>query len=83
MNKTAFIEELKNKTGLTEEQAAAVNEIFESNFFLKKKNTDKIISQISEKLSFDNDKAKEIYDAAYDLIKNEIAGKIKHPFGPQ
>lgn len=83
MNKTTFIEELKNKTGLTGEQAAAVNEIFESNFFLKKKNSDKIISQISEKLSLDNDRAKEIYDATCDLIGNQIVGKLKHPFGPQ
>ena len=83
MTKKTFISELANRTGITNEQAATVNDIFESNFVFKKKNYEKIIAQIGEKLGFDEVKSKEIYDAGYDLIGDSIVNKIKHPFGSQ
>lgn len=81
MNKTSFISELTKQTGLPTEKAAMVNEILESNFIFKKKNTDKIVGEISEKLGLEKDRAKEIFDAAYNLIGNQIVSKLKHPFG--
>ncbi len=83
MNKTSFIAELANRTELTVEQAALINEIFENHFFLHKKNESKIINEISETLSIDGGKAKEIYNIAYDLIGNALVDKLKHPFGSQ
>ncbi len=83
MTKKTFISELANRTGITNEQAATVNDIFESNFVFKKKNSEKIIAQIGEKLGFDEAKSKEIYDEGYDFIGDSIVNKIKHPFGSQ
>ena len=83
MTKTTFINELANRTGITQEQASTVNKIFESNFIFKKNNSQKIIAEIGEKLGFDEAKSKEIYDEGYDFIGDSIVNKIKHPFGSQ
>lgn len=37
MTKTTLINELANRTGITQEQASTINKIFESNFIFKKK----------------------------------------------
>ncbi|MBQ9673407.1 MAG: hypothetical protein IJV39_02150 [Ruminococcus sp.] len=81
MNKTEFIKKLSSATGLTENQSEIVNGIFESNFFLSKKNSNKIIDEISHKIKIDKSKATEVYNSAYDLIGNSIVDKLKHPFG--
>lgn len=83
MNKTNFINELKTRVQLTDEQATTVNDVFENNFVIRKKNEEKIVAQIVEALGVDECRAKEIYDCGYDLIGGGIVGKLKHPFGAQ
>lgn len=83
MNKINFINELKTRVQLTDEQAVTVNDIFENNFVIRKKNEEKIVAQITEALGVDEGRAKEIYDCGYDLIGRGIVGKLKHPFGAQ
>ncbi len=81
MNKTEFILELCKKTGLSEAESTQVNQIFEDNMFIGKKHTEKIISEISDKLGTDKERAEVIYRSARDIIGTAITDKLKHPFG--
>lgn len=83
MSKTNFINELRARVQLTDEQAATVNDIFENNFVIRKKNEGKIVAQIAEALGVDECRAKEIYDCGYDLIGSGVVNKLRHPFGAQ
>ena len=60
MNKTEFILELCKKTGLSEAESTQVNQIFEDNMFIGKKHTEKIISEISDKLGTDNEHEQDV-----------------------
>ena len=50
MNKERFIKELENVTGLDNEKCIIINNILESNFIIGKKNKEKIVSDVLEKL---------------------------------
>lgn len=62
MNKKEFIKELSLRTGYTEEQCIIINDILEKNFFISKKNKDKIISEIVLKLKGNIGVATSIYE---------------------
>lgn len=81
MNKTEFVQELCKKTGLSEAESTQVNQIFEDNMFIGKKHTEKIISEIADKLGTDKERAEVIYRSARDIIGTAITDKLKHPFG--
>ena len=80
MNKTEFLNELSKQTNLTEKEALLVNDILEKNFFISKKNKDKIISELVIKLDISLDKATEIYNICRKIVSDEIKDKLKHPF---
>lgn len=80
MNKTEFIKALKEKTKLSLADAEIVNGILESNFFISKKNKDKIIAEIVTKLDVSLLDATNIYDVAKEIINEEVKNKLKHPF---
>lgn len=80
MNKTEFINELSKITGCTQEECVIINEVLESQFFISKKNKDKIIADLISRLSFDENKADEIYNASMQIITNNVKDKLKHPF---
>ncbi len=80
MNKTEFIMELKKELNYSEDKCTIINNILESNFFINKKNRNKIIKKLEIELNVDNYEATDIYDIAVRIINNEIKGKLKHPF---
>lgn len=83
MNKTNFINELSMQLSYSKEVCVTINDILESNFFLSKKNKDKIIEEFIQKLDVNNEEATKIYDVAIESVKDEIKNKLKHPFKNQ
>ena len=83
MNKKEFLNELSKQIDLTENEAILVNDILEKNFFISKKNKDKIISELVIKLDISLYKATEIYNICKNIVSNEIKDKLKHPFKNQ
>lgn len=80
MNKSEFVKALMNKTKISEKDALIVNKVLESNFFISKKNKDKIISEFVLKLDITINEATGVYEDAVTIINEEIKRKIKHPF---
>lgn len=80
MNKKEFIKELSLRTGYTEEQCIIINDILEKNFFISKKNKDKIISEIVLKLEVNIEVATSIYETARKILNDGIIYSLKHSF---
>ena len=80
MNKTKFIEELSNKTGISKDICEEINKILESTFLIGKNNKDKILNTIKEKFNFDDEKVNKIYDTAMDILGSNLLDKLKNPF---
>ena len=80
MNKTGFLKELQEKTNLSEKDTLVVSSILDDYFVFGKKNKDKIVSAIKEKLDLTDEKADEIYNITMSIISSNIKDKIKHPF---
>lgn len=80
MNKTEFIKLLSYKTKLDLEDAEIVNKILEDNFFISRKNKNKIVNEIVLKLNINIDDATNIYESAKNIFNEEISNKLRHPF---
>lgn len=80
MNKTDFIKQLSKELSYSEDKCLIINEILEKNFFISKKNKDKIIDELASTLDINYELATKIYDIAIMIINNEIKNKLKHPF---
>lgn len=83
MNKTYFLEQLKEETNLSEKDVLALSSILDDHFVFGKKNKDKIVSDIKGKLEVSNDKAEEIYNITMSIISSNVKDKLKHPFKSQ
>ncbi len=77
-----FIEELMKKTGLSQADGEKVGEVMESNNLLGG-NIGDIISQIASKLGIGEDKAKDIFEKAKEILSGGLLDKFKNPFGGQ
>lgn len=80
MNNKEFIRELENKLSYSKDKCIIINQILESNFFISKKNKDKIIEEFILKLNVNYEEAINIYNTSVNIINNEIKNKLKHPF---
>ena len=80
MNKTEFIHSISEKTGYDIEKSTKINYILESNFFISKKNKDKIINDLMNELNIEELDADNIYNTCIEIITSAIKNKIKHPF---
>ncbi len=83
MNKHKFIEELFLQLGYSQDTCNMINDILEKNFFISKKNKDKIIMDLKDALDIKEEEAKHIYHVAIKIIEEEIKRKLKHPFQNQ
>lgn len=83
MNKEKFIKELENVTGLDNGKCIIINNVLESNFIIGKKNKEKIVSDVMEKLEMTGEEAEKIYESAMSILSSGIKDKLKHPFGAQ
>lgn len=80
MNKTDFIKQLVEKTGLTNEQASEANNIFENTLLVGNKNKELIQNQLCERLGIDEAQADMIYNAAAELVASGVLDKVKSIF---
>lgn len=80
MNKKEVIKKLGEVTNLSEEKCIIINDILEEHFIIGKKNKEKIISDISEKLKTTREESENIYESAMSIIGSGIKDKLKHPF---
>ena len=80
MNKSEFINELSSKLSYSIDKCIVINEILENNFFISKKNKDKIIEEFMGILSVDNEEAIRIYNVALNIIKDDVKNTLKHLF---
>lgn len=80
MNKTDFIKQLVEKTGLTNEQASEANNIFENTVLVGNKNKELIQNQLCERLGIDEAQADMIYNAAAELVASGVLDKVKSIF---
>lgn len=80
MNKKEFIEELQIKTNYDEKKCILINNIIEEHFLIGKKNKEKIVNDIKEKLNISSNEADEIYNISIGIITKELKEVIKHPF---
>ncbi len=83
MNKREFVNILSERLEISVDKALVINSIFESKFFISKKNKDIIVEDIVNKLDVSEKDALHIYDEAVNILKSEIKNKLKHPFGKQ
>lgn len=81
MNKSEFIKKLQNETSFSEERCILINDVLEKYFLIGKNNKNKVITELSEKLSTEENDAEKIYNISNGIILNEIKNKLKHPFG--
>lgn len=83
MNKNEFVKKLSETIGYPLEKCMIINDILEDNFFIRKSQKDKIITELIDKLGIDYQEGLTIYEEIIDLMKEEIKYKIKHPFQNQ
>lgn len=80
MNKKEFVIELSKQLSYPKDKCIMINEILEDNFFISKKNRDKIIEEFIKKLDIKHEDAIKIYEIAITIINNEVKNKLGHPF---
>lgn len=83
MNKTGFLEKLKEVLNIDDAKANIINNILENYFIIDKKNKDKIVNDLMGQLKIDLEEANKIYEKVMDIITTAIKNKIKHPFKSQ
>jgi len=80
VNKAEFIKALTERLPNHEDTCVIIADVLENNFFISKKNRDKIIEEFILKLDAEKDEAEKIYNTAIEIIKDELKYKLKHPF---
>lgn len=80
MNKHGFIEEIKKQTNRDERDAIVIADCFDNHFIIGKKNKEKTIIDIEEKLKVSHEEAEEVYEIVSKIIATAIKNKLKHPF---
>ncbi len=80
LNKRGFLNELSHILSYSEDECIMIHDILEDNFFLSKKNKDKVINELIQKLEINHEEAVMVYDVATKIVNKEIKDKLKHPF---
>lgn len=80
MNKSEFIKLLEEKSERNENDCLIVSEILERHFIIGKKNKEKIINELQEKLNLMEKDADDLYNTISEIITMGIKDTLKHPF---
>ena len=83
MNKHGFIEEIKKQTNRDERDSIIIADCFDNHFIIGKKNKEKTIADIEEKLEVSHEEAEELYEIVSKIIATAIKNKLRHPFKSQ
>ena len=82
MNPEDFISQLVSKTGISQEQGAAANDVFQGTFLAGEKSKDIIVDQLVQRLGVDNALAETIYTVGVGLLSSSgILDKVKSKIG--
>lgn len=82
MNPEDFISQLVSKTGITQEQGAAANDVFQGTFLAGEKSKDIIVNQLVQKVGVDQAMAETIYTVGVGLLSSTgIVDSIKSKIG--
>lgn len=81
MNKSGFIQEIKKQTNRDEREAIIIADCFDNHFIIGKKNKEKTVIDIEEKLEVNHEEAEEVYEIVSKIIATAIKDRLKHPFG--
>lgn len=81
MKKSEFIKKLQNESSFSKERCILINDVLEKYFLIGKNNKNKVITELCEKLSIEENDAEKIYNISNSIIVNEVKNKLKHPFG--
>ena len=82
MNPEDFISQLVSKTGITQEQGAAANDVFQGTFLAGEKSKDIIVDQLVQKVGVDQAMAETIYTVGVGLLSSTgILDSIKSKIG--
>lgn len=80
MNKTGFIKELENRLKCSENEAIIINDCIEENFLIGKKNKEKTINLLIDRLEISEEEANRIYEVSSSIISEALKNKLRHPF---
>ena len=80
MNKKEFIKNLSQELNYSNDKCIIINQILENNFFISKKNKDKIVEELNIKLNINSKEATHVYNTSIKIINDEIKNKLRHPF---
>jgi len=80
LNKDYFINKLSKELSCSLDRSSLINEILERNFFIRKKNKDKVIDELMYSLNIQSEEATKIYNLAIKIITEEVKYKLRHPF---
>lgn len=82
MNAEDFIAQLVSETGITQEQGAAANDVFQGTFLAGEKSKKIIVDQLVQRLGVDKAMAETIYTVGVGLLTSTgILDKIKRKLG--
>ena len=82
MNPEDFISQLVSKTGISQEQGAAANDVFQGTFLAGEKSKDIIVDQLVQKVGVDQAMAETIYTVGVGLLSSTgILDSIKSKIG--
>lgn len=80
MKDKELMNELKNRINYNDKKMKIIKEILEEKMFIGRKNKNRIINNLIEKLNIDNEEANKIYNEFISVFMNRIKYKIMHPF---
>ena len=80
MNKSGFINEIEKQTKRDSRDCIIIADCFDEHFIIGKKNKEKTVNDLMEKLEISHEEADEIYNIVSKIIATAIKNKLKHPF---
>ena len=80
MNKHGFVQEISKQTNRDIRESIIIADCFDNHFIIGKKNKEKTILDIQNKLEIDYEEASEVYNIVSNIIATAIKNKLKHPF---
>ena len=80
MNKHGFVEEISKQTNRDIKDSIIIADCFDNHFIVGKKNKEKTILDIQDKLEVEYEEASELYNIVSKIIATAIKNKLRHPF---
>ena len=80
MNKHGFVQEISKQTNRDIRESIIIADCFDNHFIIGKKNKEKTILDIQDKLEVEYEEANEVYNIVSKIIATAIKDKLKHPF---